>query len=137
MPMKTDILVDTNILIYAYDSESPFHIRASAVLTNTDYILHTTTKNVSEYFAVLSKQNQPFTKVWTFYEDLKHNAQILMLTAKSFIEFEKMIQKYQPCGNKVFDVEIASIGLSHNINTIATVNSKDFDNMSEMIVLSI
>lgn len=39
--------------------------------------------------------------------------------------------------NKVFDLEIVSIALAHQINTIAMVNAKDFDSFSEITVLSI
>jgi predicted nucleic acid-binding protein len=137
MLMKTNILLDTNVLVYAYDVASPFHSRAVALLTNTMYELHTTTKNVSEFFAVLSKQNQTFVQVWTFYQDLKLNAQILFPNPATLFEFEQLIQKYQPRGNKVFDLEIAAIGLGHNINTIATVNISDFSTFTEVTVLAI
>ena len=135
--MKTNVLLDTNILIYAYDSASPYHAQAVAVLMNAAYDLFTTTKNISEYFAVLSKQNQPFNQVWTFYEDLKKNTQILFPTPTSLAQFEQLIQKYQPRGNKVFDIEITSIALGNSINTIATVNTKDFDSLSEIKVLPV
>ncbi len=62
---------------------------------------------------------------------------ILKPTLSSLTIFEQLLQKYQPRGNKVFDVEIASIGLGHGINTIATVNNKDFEGMSEITILSI
>ncbi len=137
MPMKIDILIDTNIFIYAYDIESPFHQKASSLLLDTTYELHTTTKNVSEYFAVLSKQNAPFQLVWRFYEDLKNNIPILFPDNQSLLVLEELLKKYQPRGNKVFDLEIVSIALAHQINTIATVNAKDFDSFSEITVLSI
>ena len=134
--MKTKIVIDTNIFIYAYDIGSPFHQKAAHLLTDNAYEFYTTTKNISEYFAVLSKQNAPFPLVWQFYEDLKANTIILYPTYKSLTVLESLLQKYQPRGNKIFDLEIVSIALAHPVTTIATVNTKDFDPFSEIAVLS-
>ena len=134
--MKTKLLIDSNIFIYAYDINSPFHPKAKQILMDTEYKIFTTTKNISEYFAVLSKQNAPFALVWKFYEDLKNNTVIIFPNAESLSVLEQLLQKYQPRGNKVFDIEIASIALSHQIDTIATFNTKDFDGISEISVLA-
>lgn len=53
--MKTEVLLDTNILIYALDKTNPYHIQAVALLNNEDYTFTVTTKNIAEYFAVCSK----------------------------------------------------------------------------------
>ena len=39
--------------------------------------------------------------------------------------------------NIVVDTNIFLYALAHQINTVATVNAKDFDNFSEITVLSI
>jgi predicted nucleic acid-binding protein len=107
--MKIDRLVDTNILIYAYDSASVFHRQAMTFLQDTDINLYITSKNISEFFAVLTKQDEPFSKIFLFYEDIIYNSTLLFPNQKSLDILENLLQKYQPRVNRVFDIEIVSI----------------------------
>jgi predicted nucleic acid-binding protein len=130
--MRIDRLVDTNILIYAYDSQSVFHNKAATFLQNPNINFYITTKNISEFFAVLTKLNQPYVDIFLFYEDIKINATILCPDKKSLQILEMLLKKYQPRGNRVFDIEIVSIALANGLNTIATINEKDFNSITEI-----
>ncbi len=130
--MKIDRLVDTNILIYAYDSQSAFHSKAVTFLQEPNINFYITTKNISEFFAVLTKLNQSYKDISLFYDDIKRNTTILYPKKKSLQILEMLLQKYQPRGNRVFDIEIVSIALSNGIETIATINEKDFKPISEI-----
>jgi len=44
------------------------------------------------------------------------------------------LQKYQPKGNRVFDLEIVSIAVSNQALEISTVNAKDFAGVIEIAV---
>jgi predicted nucleic acid-binding protein len=44
----------------------------------------------------------------------------------TFKIFQDLIQKYNPRGLWIHDVEIASIGIAYGISTIATNNISDF-----------
>jgi len=131
------ILIDTNILIYAYDSQSAFHQRAVALLSKSGNELYVTTKNIAEFFAVLTKLSEPYQKIFEFYESIKSNTILLFPDPNSLIIFENLLRKYQPVGNRVFDIEIVSIALSNQIPTIATINTKDFSRISEISILPI
>jgi predicted nucleic acid-binding protein len=127
-----NILVDTNVLIYAFDETSDFYKKAAELLQNEDVNLFVSTKNISEFFAVCSKLKLDFSKTFGFYQDLKDNVEILKPTDNSLNHFENLIQKYKPKGNQVYDIEIASMMLANDIKRIATVNTKDFINVSEI-----
>lgn len=137
MLMKTKPLVDSNIFVYAYDANSVFHADAVAFLSDPNFDFHTSTKNISEYFAVLSKQNAPFDKVFRFYQDILQNCKLVFPTKASLAIFENLLHKYQPRGNRVFDLEIVPVALAHGIPEICTVNVKDFSEMTEIAVLPI
>jgi predicted nucleic acid-binding protein len=130
--MRIERLVDTNILVYAYDSRSIFHRQAIAFLQDTNIELYITSKNISEFFAVLTKQGELFSKIFLFYEDIIYNSTTLFPTEQSLHILENLLKKYQPRGNRVFDVEIVSIALANSINTIATINEKDFNTITEI-----
>ncbi len=135
MRMKTKIVLDTNVFLYALDDQNIYHSKSKAILYDHEYLKHTTTKNISEYFAVASKLNIEFDKAFAFYEQFCNNTIILFPTHKSLSVFETLMQKYQPRGNKIYDLEIISIALSHQVKYISTFNTKDFIIFSEIILL--
>ena len=132
MPTKTKLLLDTNLLVYVFDQTSPFHLRATAVLNDPSVELFLTTKSISEYFAVCSKQKAPLDDVLIFYRSFCKNATILFPETKSLRIFETLLRKYQPIGNRVFDLEIAAVGLANGVSDIATFNQKDFIALAEI-----
>jgi predicted nucleic acid-binding protein len=135
--MKTEVLLDTNILIYALDKTNAYHSQAVALLNNNDYLFTVTTKNIAEYFAVCSKLQIPLAQALLFYRSLCQNAKILFPNEASLIIFEQLIEKYQPKGNRVFDIEIISVALAHGVSDIVTVNLKDFDAIKEISIVGI
>ncbi len=61
-----NILLDTNILVYAFDETSDFHPKASELFLNEENNLFVATKNISEFFAVCSKLNLDLNKTFGF-----------------------------------------------------------------------
>lgn len=137
LPMMINLLVDTNILIYGFDKNSVYHQQAKSILLDPSYALFITTKNISEFFAVTSKLKIDLQLCLKYHEDIKINTTILFSTETSFNYFEKLIQKYQPTGNQVYDIEIVSVMLDNNIRHIATLNKKDFINITEVQMIEI
>lgn len=99
MPTKIKKLVDSNVLVYAYDKNSIFHQKATAFLSNPAFEFYVSTKNISEYFSVLSKFGEPFAKAFQFYQSIKSNAIVLYPDHNSLPLFETLMDKYQPVGN--------------------------------------
>ena len=133
----TKIGVDTNIFIYTLDSSSPYHERSLAFLKNIENDLFMTSKNISEYFAVCTKMRINRAEMLNFYEEMKGNIIILYPNNDSLKVFEQLNEKYEPKGNRVYDIEIASIFISNNINKLATINVKDFNNISEIEIVNV
>jgi predicted nucleic acid-binding protein len=127
-----EVLIDTNVFIYALDKDSIYHQQSSQILSSSNNILFTTSKNISELFAATSKININRVAFNRFYGELKQNIGILFPTSESLEVFEKLIKKYKPIGNRVFDIEIVSIMLSYNIKRLATINKKDFIDIEEI-----
>lgn len=55
---------------------------------------------------------------------------------ESLAIFKKLFNKYRPKGNKVYDIEIASIMLANKIKKIATFNKTDFADIKEVEIIS-
>ena len=60
---------------------------------------------------------------------------ILYPSQKSINLLKKLVAKYQPKGNHIYDIEIISIMLCNNIKNIATMNKKDFQNIEEINIV--
>lgn len=135
LPMMIDLLIDTNVLIYAMDEESMYSQIAQKILLDSNHNLFITSKNISEFFAVTSKKKVAPEISLDKYFQIKTVSTILFPSEGSLSILENLIRDYQPKGNQVFDHEIVSIMLANGINHIATFNQKDFMNISEVQIL--
>jgi len=125
------LLIDTNVFIYDIDKSSKYHNPANEIL-NSDKELYTTTKNISEYFAVLTKLELNYEKILSYYLDIKRNVNILYPSKKSLLLFEELLEKYRPKGNRIYDIEIVSVMASYKIPLLGTFNLKDFTHIDEI-----
>ncbi|GAB6163481.1 hypothetical protein JCM12298_26410 [Desulfothermus naphthae] len=138
--MSNSILIDTNVLIYAVDADSQFHHRAWNILLDPEVRLFTTSKNISEFLVVLTRDIEMGLSTDECLEILKELLRdiiVLYPTPKSFKIFEELIQKYNPRGLWIHDVEIASIGISYGVSTIVTRNVSDFRRIKEISIKEI
>ncbi len=135
--MKTNLLIDTNVLLYALNDESDNYNISVSVFSNLNYNLFLTSKNISEFFAVTSKLKISLETVFNFYTDLKIYTKFFFPGEKSLLILENLIQKYKPKGNQIFDMEIVSIMLANDISHIATFNKKDFIHITEIQILEL
>jgi len=129
--------IDTNVFIYTLDNSSPHHKKCDNFLKDTENELFTTTKNVSEFIAVCTKIGVDREKMNGMYNEIKSNITILYPTEDSLKTFEQLNEKYQPKGNRVYDVEIVSVFTTNNISKIATVNIDDFKNITEIELIDL
>ncbi|TWT41512.1 hypothetical protein KOR42_47830 [Thalassoglobus neptunius] len=53
------LLVDTNVLVYAIDQDSKYHLWPRRVLTDENTEIYTTSKNLSEFLAVVTRKDGP------------------------------------------------------------------------------
>jgi len=132
-----NLLLDTNVFIYALDNSSKFHNKSVELFENIDNNLFITTKNISEYFSVCSKLKFEINKALGFYADIKANFTILFPNEVSLNIFESLFKKYSPHGNRVYDIEIVSIMIASGLNKIATANVSDFNSIDEIEIIEI
>jgi len=71
------------------------------------------------------------------YNEIKNNLTILYPNDETLKTFEQLNEKYQPKGNRVYDVEIVSVLKTNDVNKIATVNVDDFKNISEIELIDL
>lgn len=131
------ILLDTNVLVYAKDNSSSFHDAAVGVFNGSDE-LYLTIKNLVEYYAVVTKGEQPMLSSKEAMEDLNEfvNSCTLLYSGEvSRHKLSELILKYNPKGTLIHDYEIAAIALVNGVKKIVTFNKNDFERVTEIEVI--
>lgn len=132
------LLIDTNILIYSKDSSSSFHSVALNVIQG-NFKLFTTSKNLSEYYAVVTKGVNPLLTPAEALSDVHEFSALCEILYPSPVSQQKLLELitiHQPKGLKIHDLEIAAIALVSKINSIATINTSDFKNIQGLNVVN-
>jgi len=137
---KFKMIVDTNILIYSINSDSPKNKQAQEFLNDNAPDLEIAHQNVLEAIRVLTHIS--FSRPMSLTDAL--NA--ILSTAKScsiispdestyHIAIE-LIENYKLSGNRIFDAYLAATAISNRIYTIATDNTRDFQKFKEIKLLN-
>ena len=134
------MLVDSNILIYAINKDSPKYKTAIKFLEKNKFDLVFAHQNIIEAIKVLTQQkySHPITP------QLATNAVLLIANASRIISPNNItypivldyIKKFKLSGNRIFDAYLAATAISNGIYEIATDNSKDFKKFTELKILN-
>jgi predicted nucleic acid-binding protein len=138
----SNVVIDTNILVYGIDEDSMFYPKSRAILEGSDKSLFTTSKNISEFLTVITREPPKgygfkATEALNILIKITDGVKILFPTEESFSIFKQLFRQYKPYGLKMYDLEIASMALAHNISDLATVNEKDFDYIKEIRLIAL
>lgn len=131
------LLIDTNILIYSKDSSSAFNSVALNVIQG-NFKLFTTSKNLSEYYAVVTKGVNPLLTPAEALNDLQEFSALCEILYPSPVSQQKLwelITTHHPKGLKIHDLEIAAIALANRVENISTINTSDFKNIEGLKVI--
>ncbi len=100
--MKNTFLIDTNIIVYAYNSNVKYHEKAVEIIN----------------FIISS------------------NINIIYSTPNVLIKSFELVKKYKIKKQNIFDINLVALMISNKINTIITLNTKDFDKIEEITTLN-
>jgi len=141
--MAGDIFIDTNILVYANNSLSPFsriaQTKLNEVLANYENIW-VSRQVLREFAAIVSKEmlaagNPDFKKlenvIKKFERDFKIAEDSLLVTNK----WLSLLCETKSAGKQVHDTNIAATMLVHEIGVILTNNVSDFQRFSHLITI--
>jgi predicted nucleic acid-binding protein len=136
---RVDILLDTNVLVYAIDKDSKYHLWSKNFFENEKFVLYITSKNVFEFLSVVTKSsNIPLSleEALLSIKIICSNCLILYPDYTSTQTCMDLILENNIKGLKVHDCEIASIAITNKIRRIATVNKNDFSCFSDLEIVT-
>ena len=138
-------LLDSNILVYANNVDSPLHEPCKKIVTDAllgrfpAYIAH---QNLLELYAVVTdtrRVENPLSPecantLINFYLTAR-NISILYPTSKTFSILGKLITDHAPLSHGIFDVVLVALMIDNNIRTIHTANMRHFSNFKEITAI--
>ena len=92
------VLLDTNVLIYSIDEESKYFKKAQNLISEQNIDLFTTSKNLSEFLAVITRfpgNSLTLENALTVLQDFKTIFTILYPNEKSYKIFIDLLKKYE------------------------------------------
>lgn len=139
------ILFDTNILVYVHNRISPYHKIAYFLETEVlkgKLSAAISTQNILEFYSTVTnpqKLNLPLTlqeagRVIRDY--LASPFQIIHPHSGDFDRALYFAIERKIKGRKIFDLYLIATMLSNSVDTIYTVNDKDFEDFSEIKVVN-
>jgi predicted nucleic acid-binding protein len=134
------MLVDTNILIYAINADSPKHKQAQEFLVINHDKLEIAHQNVLEAIRVLTHKSfsKPMRPEDALESVLSIARSCLMISPdeSTYYLTLEFIRNYKLTGNRIFDGYLAATALTNGIAEIATDNTRDFGKFKEINVIN-
>jgi len=122
-------MVDTNILIYAFD-ENSIHHKVCYSLVNSNENLYTTYNNLLEFYRVLTSKaylkNYSIDLVKQALLFIKQKMIIVYPTEITEIILTDLVNQFTPKSGQIFDFLILAQTIENNLDGIYTYNISDF-----------
>lgn len=145
-PSSTLSVIDTNVLVYAIDSDSPYHAASKALLDasiNASAGLCVTSQIVAEFCAVITDRRRvrspldPATAA-SIVRRLVAMPGLTVLMQPVGVErhFADLLEKHPRIGPRVFDLFLVAVMLGNGVRRIYTLNKRDFESIGDLEVLT-
>ena len=146
--MKADEIafIDTNILVYALDTESPFHLKAINFVNRTargELEIGISPQVVGELYATITNPrkashplppNEAIAAITSIWE--AENIQRIFPKQQTLELTLDLVKHYQLKSMDFFDAQIVATMLDNGVTTIYTVNEQDFAIFKEIKALN-
>ncbi|MBI2315206.1 PIN domain-containing protein [Candidatus Daviesbacteria bacterium] len=134
------MLIDSNILIYSINTDSPKHKKSQQFLQENLRNLEIAHQNILETIRVLTHQkfSNPMSldMALTATQAITQSCRIISPTQTSYYLFLELIKKHNLVGNRIFYAYLAATALSNGIATIATDNVSDFKKFQGLRIIN-
>lgn len=129
--LKKEYLIDTNILVYALDKNSPFFSKAAAILDDClkgkidGVVAH---QNLTELVAILASVYQiPLSSSLKDAADFGANLKVIYPRSTTFLTFTRLLGSKRKAD--IFDYYLAATMIDSGVGKVLTRNVKDFKNI--------
>lgn len=140
--MTTQILIDSNVLVYAINDSSSKNKVARVFLKKSfkNSNLCLAQQNITESLRILT--HNKFPKPWNAKEAIEqiskmtNNMSVISPNIKTLFYFFEIIRKIRVSSKQIFDAYLVATALSNGVFTIATDNVRDFKIFEEINIIN-
>ena len=139
-------LLDTNVLVYALDEESPHHGRSRAVMeraANGEGSYCITAQTLAEFFSVVTnprrvREPRSAAEAVDAIEAFLTMPGIILLSVPPGVttRWLALIRQAPVTGAKVFDVQLAATALEAGVSKVCTFNAAHFQRIGGIEVIA-
>lgn len=132
-------LIDTNILVYAYDSSEKEKFSCARKIISSIWSNgsgYTTVQNLTEFFVVVTRKIEypiSISDTQTIIHDILHSDKWQVFD-RDMYTIERAITLVEKCGVHFWDALIAQVMLDNDISAILTENTDDFSKIPSINV---
>ncbi len=126
--------IDTNILVYYLDRDSPFHQECrenlKRLVESQRAVL--TQQNLVELAVVLTRRGISPEQTEIYVRSFTDSIPVVRPTLTTMKVFLSLLKKTLKKGIVLFDLYFAATLISNQVNILYTYNQKDFSNIKEL-----
>ena len=142
--MSEPILFDTNILVYAHNLDSLYHLKAiSLVKAAAEGVLEgvLAQQNLLEFYAIITdhkRVNKPLSskEASSLIKDYLNSPFKIIFPNQETLKLALSLDKDSK-GGEIFDTFLVTTMLSNNVKSIVTVNTKDFKTFPDIKIIGL
>lgn len=132
-------LIDSNILVYTFNTESIFHKKAISLVNDDNLCI--TIQNLLETFRVITSSTQfekPINEklAWEQLTLIRNSFDILTTRLSTLEMLYTLINKYKVKSYGIYDANLVAHMIDYGVQTIYTNNQKDFIKFKEIEVIN-
>ena len=136
MSLISRIFVDTNILVEATDSDRTFHIQSLSLLESgwsaRRLKLYSSTQVWREYLVVATRPTASNgmglspTQALNNIAEFRKCIELVPESIQAWEELARLVEEHRLVGKRIHDANLVTTARLSGINTILTINTKDF-----------
>ena len=136
-------LIDTNILIYAVNTDSEYHTQAKKLLNDISkkpFKACLSTQNILEFKRILTHETfkrlikiediNKIIEIWLGFLD------VIYEDSTAWLEYKKLENDLKPTGNQIFDMWLSATAIANGVDIILTANTKDFQKIKGLTAIN-
>ena len=126
--MSKKILIDTNILVYGWDTSSPFYKKISYFLSTLNQF-YITDRTLLEFYRTytgpIKAKPKATLAIIDYYLESK-NCNILYSNSDDTLTTFQLAKEHSAKSGKIFDLNILATAINNEIEILYTKNTKDY-----------
>lgn len=135
------VLVDTNVLVAAFDAGRLGHLRARVVIESDPRALCVSSQSQREFLAVLTRPEHEngyglagaaAVMVWN---DHTATMEVVDDNAHARVRLQSLIGADRAVGKQVHDANLVAVAVEHGATTIITANRRHFERFADLIAI--